>query len=164
MYFNNVTIFEIYNYLNINDSFSCSLINKQFNNIFNNDMLWAKLIMDTYDNININEIQEQYNITKLKYIYKKIKDLSYLNKIFNLNKTIGSLINLQELSFSNNQLKKISKEIGSLINLKYLRLHNNNLKEIPKELGFLINLKELYLHYNQLKKIPKEIGSLINLQ
>ena len=99
MYFNNVTIFTIYNYLDINDLFKCCLINKQFNNIFNNDMLWAKLIVDNFGDIDINEIQEQYNITKLKYIYKKIKDLLYLNKIFNLNKTIKDLINLKILDF-----------------------------------------------------------------
>ena len=99
MYFNNVTIFKIYNYLNINDLFNCSLINKQFNNIFNNNMLWAKLIMDNFGDIDINEIQEQYNITKLKYIYKKIKDLMYLNKTFKLNKTIKDLINLKILDF-----------------------------------------------------------------
>jgi len=127
MYFNNVTIFI------------CSLINKQFNNVFNNDILWAKLIMDNFGNININEIQEQYNITKLKYVYKKIKDLLYLNKIFKLNKTIGSLINLQKLAYSNNQLKEIPKEIIFLINLHTLYLQNNQLKEIPKELKNLIH-------------------------
>jgi len=132
MYFNNVTIFKIYNYLNINDLCNCSLINKKFNNIFNNDMLWAKLIMDIFGDIDINEIQEQYNITKLKYIYKKIKDLLYLNKTLNLNETIKDLINLQTLSFSGNHLKEIPKEIGSLINLQILSLGNNQLKEILK--------------------------------
>jgi len=139
MYFNNVTIFKTYNYLNINDLFICSLINKQFNNVFNNDMLWKKLIMDNFGDIDINEIQEQYNITKLKYVYKKIKDLLYLNKIFKLNKTIGSLINLQKLAYSNNQLKEIPKEIIFLINLHTLYLQNNQLKEIPKELKNLIH-------------------------
>ena len=162
MYFNNVTIFKIYNYLNINDLCNCSLINKKFNNIFNNDMLWAKLIMDNYSDIDINKIQEQCNITKLKYIYKKIKDLLYLNKTFNLNKTIESLINLQTLNLNNHQLKEIPKEIGSLINLNRLNLGYNQLKEIPKEIGSLINLQYLYLHDNKLKEIPKELCNLKN--
>jgi Leucine-rich repeat (LRR) protein len=141
LYFNNVTIFKIYNYLNINDLFNCSLINKQFNNIFNCDLLWKNIITEKYSDINIDEIQKQYNIINFKYICKKITDLLYLNKTLNLNKTVTDLINLQKLSLSNNQLKEIPKEIGSLINLQCLFLHNNQLKEIPREIGYLINLQ-----------------------
>jgi Leucine-rich repeat (LRR) protein len=135
MYFNNVTIFKIYNYLSINDLFNCSLINKQFNNIFNCDLLWKNIITEKYINIDIDidEIQKQYNIINFKYIYKKIIDLLYLNKILNLNKTVTDLINLQYLYLNNNQLKEIPKEIGSLINLQELYFSNNQLKEIPKE-------------------------------
>ena len=112
MYFNNVTIFKIYNYLDINNLFSCSLINKQFNNIFNCDLLWKNIITEKYININIDidEIQKQYNITNLKYICKKIIDLLYLNKTLNLNKTVTDLINLKKLDLSDNQLKKIPKK------------------------------------------------------
>jgi len=48
MYLNNVTIFKIYNYLYINDLFNCSLVNKQFNNIFNCDLLWKNIITEKY--------------------------------------------------------------------------------------------------------------------
>jgi hypothetical protein len=104
MYFNNVIIFKIYNYLNINDLFNCSLVNKQFNNIFNCDLLWQNIITEKYININIDEIQKQYNIVNFKYIYKKIIDLLYLNKTLNLNRTVTDLINLQTLSLSNDRL------------------------------------------------------------
>ena len=83
MYFNNITIFKIYNYLNINDLFNCSLINKQFNNVFNCDLLWKNIIAEKYIDIDINEIKKQYNIINFKNIYKKIKDLLYLNKTLN---------------------------------------------------------------------------------
>ena len=130
MYFNNVTIFKIYNYLNINDLFNCSLVNKQFNNIFNCDLLWQNIITEKYIDIDIDEIQKHYNIIKLKYVYKIIKDLLYLNKILNFkfNKTVKDLINLQYLNLINNRLQEIPKEIGSLINLKELILHNNQLQ------------------------------------
>ena len=140
MYFNNVTIFKIYNYLNINDLFNCSLINKQFNNIFNCDLLWENIIIKKYIDIDIDEIKKQYNIINFKYICKKIIDLLYLNKTLNLNKTVTDLINLQRLDLNNKKLKEIPKEIGSLINLQYLYLDNNPLKEIPKEIESLINL------------------------
>jgi Leucine-rich repeat (LRR) protein len=119
------------------------LINKQFNNIFNCDLLWQNIITEKYTDIDIDidEIKKQYNIINFKYIYKKIIDLLYLNKILNLNRTIKDLINLQTLYLSNNQLKEIPKEIGSLINLKKLYLFGNQLQEIPKEIESLINLK-----------------------
>ena len=132
MYFNNVTIFKIYGYLNINDLFNCSLINKQFNNIFNCDLLWKNIITEQYINIDIDEIKKQYNIIKLKYIYRTIKDLLYLNKTLNLKKTVKKLINLQHLNLNYNKLQKIPKEIESLINLQYLNLYCNQLKKIPK--------------------------------
>ena len=167
MYFNNVTIFKIYNYLNIDDLFNCSLINKQFNNIFNCDLLWQNIIIEKYIDIDIDEIKKQYDIINFKCICKKIKDLLYLKKTLNLNRTIKDLINLQILFLDNKKLKEIPKEIRSLINLQTLYLYNNQLKEIPKEIpkeiGSLINLKELHLHNNQLKEISKEIKSPINL-
>ena len=157
MYFNNVIIFNTYNYLNINDLFNCSLVNKKFNNIFNCDLLWQNIITEKYNDININEIQEHYSIIKLKYVYKTIIDLFYLNKTLNLNKTVKDLINLKELNLSCTQLQKIPKEIESLINLKKLSLSYNQLKEIPKEIGSLINLKQLDLQYNQIQEISEEI-------
>ena len=162
MYFNNVIIFNIYNYLNVNDLFNCSLVNKQFNSIFNNDMLWKNIVIKKYIDVNINEIQKQYNIIKLKYVYRIIKDLLYLNNTLNFNETIESLINLQVLDLQNNQLKEIPNEIGSLIDLQTLFLDNNQLKEIPKEIGSLIKLQTLFLHNNQLKEIPKELCNLVN--
>jgi len=122
MYFNNVTIFKIYNYLNLNDLFNCSLMNKQFNNIFNCDLLWKNIIIEKYSDIDIDEIQKQYNIINLKYICKKITDLLYLNKTLNLNKTVTDLINLKILNLNSNKLKEIPKEIESLINLRIIKI------------------------------------------
>ena len=116
MYLNNVTIFKIYNYLNTNDLFNCSLINKQFNNIFNCNLLWKNIIIEKYIDIDIDEIQKQYNIINFKYIYKKIIDLLYLNKILDLNKTIKDLINLQTLILCNNHLQEIPNELCNLVN------------------------------------------------
>ena len=67
-----------------------------------------------------------------KFIYRKITDLSHLNKKLKLNKRIKSLINLQRLNLFDNQLKEIPKEIGSLINLKGLHLGDNQLNRNTK--------------------------------
>ena len=164
MDFNNIVLSTIYNNLPISDLLNCSLVNKKFNKLFNNDIIWEKLVKEKYNNSEIKIIQENYKIVEYKSIYKKITDISHLNKKLNLNKEIVSLINLEDLCLLNKQLKEIPKEIGSLINLRWLNLANNQLKEIPKEIGSLINLERLYLYDNQLKEIPKEIGSLINLR
>ena len=164
MDFNNTVLSIIYNNLPINDLLNCSLVNKKFNKLFNNDIIWEKIVKEKYKDTEIKIIQENYNIVRYKCIYKKINYISYLNKKLNLNEEISSLINLEWLYLNDNLLKKIPKEIGSLINLQWLDLRNNQLKEIPKEIGSLINLKRLYLDNNQLKEIPKEIGSLINMK
>ena len=73
------------------------MINKQFNNIFNCDLLWQNIIVEKYIDVDINEIKKQYNIINFKCICKKIINLLYLNKILNLNKTVTGLINLEIL-------------------------------------------------------------------
>jgi Leucine-rich repeat (LRR) protein len=97
-------------------------MNKQFNNIFNCDLLWKNIIIEKYSDIDIDEIQKQYNIINLKYICKKITDLLYLNKTLNLNKTVTDLINLKILNLNSNKLKEIPKEIESLINLRIIKI------------------------------------------
>ena len=118
MDFNNIVLSIIYNNLPINDLINCSLVNKKFNKLFNNDIIWDNLVKKKYKDTEIKIIQENYNIVEYKSIYRKISDILYLNKKFNLNKVIKSLIDLEGLFLSCEKLKEIPKEIGSLINLK----------------------------------------------
>jgi len=185
MLFNNLVIFTIYNYLDINNLVTCSLINKQFNKIFDNDLLWKKLLTDKYGNsyIDVNYIMVKYNVSKLKHIYKIIKDLLYFDTKFNvlkfhikcdLNKKIKALINLEYLTLVDGYLQEIpytgvtalplGKEIQYLTNLRELYLSTNMLNKIPKEIGCLTNLQILHLSNNQLQEIPEGIKYLINLK
>ena len=136
MDFNDVVLTIIYNMLPINDLLNCSLVNKKFNKLFNNYIIWYKLVKEKCNDTEIGIIQENYNIVDYKLTYRKITDILYLNKKFDLNKGIKSLVNLRELDLSYKKLKEIPIEIGSLINLKMLQLDNNRLKEIPKEIGY----------------------------
>ena len=90
MDFNNIVLSIIYNNLPINDLLNCSLVNKKFNKLFNNDIIWEKLVKEKYNDTDIKIIQENYNIVEYKSIYRKITDLSHLNKKLKLNKRIKS--------------------------------------------------------------------------
>ena len=161
--FPKVVLLNVYYNLDLGDLYSCSLVNKHFNKLFDNDLLWDKLIHEHYDDDCVVDIILNYNTKSSKLIYKVIHDLVTINEMFVLGQSICSLMNLRELDLGYKQLSSLPKEIGSLINLQSLTLSNNRLKKLPKEIGCLINLRALYVGSNNLRELPKEIGSLINL-
>ena len=81
MNFNSVTLYTIFSNLDIKDLFNCSLTNKQFNKAANNDIIWKQLIDKDYE-IDLDFMKEMYKITQHKLIYKKIKDLVFIKKIW----------------------------------------------------------------------------------
>jgi len=62
-----------------------------------------------------------------------LKDISIekIKFVFKLTDSIEEINSLQKLSLNNNKIKEIPKGIGNLINLKELYLNNNEIKEIP---------------------------------
>lgn len=77
---------------------------------------------------------------------------------------IGSLVNLNSLSFFTETNGNIPPEIGNLTNLNSLILNCNLSGGIPSEIGNLTNLNRLDLYGNQLtNNIPSNIGELQNL-
>jgi Leucine-rich repeat (LRR) protein len=95
----------------------------------------------------------------VKYINNSTNKFTNFNEIFDENQ-----LDIIELSCFNNKLTELPKELGNLINLKIFNCSYNNLTELPKELGNLINLKIFNCSYNNLTELPKELGNLINLQ
>lgn len=91
------------------------------------------------------------------------------NQIRRLPHRIGHLTNLKVLDVSGNYLNTLPESIGSLIKLSFLGLKDNNLESLPDSLCFLTNLKTLNigsndpLRRNCLYALPKEFGSLTNL-
>ena len=81
--------------------------------------------------------------------------------------SLGNLANLETLDLRENQLAgEIPASLGNLLNLEILDLADNKLTgEIPSELGNLANLEALYLGLNQLTgTIPASLGNLLNLR
>ena len=62
-------------------------------------------------------------------------DINY-NKLKEIPKEIGQLVNLQEFDCSRNQILKIPKEIWQLINLKKIDCFGNKISKIPRRNNF----------------------------
>jgi hypothetical protein len=71
---------------------------------------------------------------------------------------------IRELNLTGNKLTQLPKEIGNMVNLEKLLLNKNQLTELPKEIGKLKKLKSLSLFDNKVTQLPKEIGDLTNLE
>ena len=130
-------LIHVFNNLSLKDIYSCSLVNKQYNRVFNNLLLW-KMKLDT------------------------IMDNKLITTLWNTN----SLITFKRCVLINRLKNKLHRKekIEQLITLNALYLYNNQLITLPAEIGQLTNLQELSLHNNQITTLPAEIGQLTNLQ
>jgi Leucine-rich repeat (LRR) protein len=96
-----------------------------------------------------------------------ITKLSIENNTINSLKHIDTLINLQELNLSNNNISgSLPAEWSSLVKLQILNLSNNNISgSLPTEWSSLVNLQYILLNNNQISgSLPPEWSSLVNLQ
>src|SRR5256885_1422521 len=150
---------HVYNGLPLQDIYSCSLVSKQHNKVFNNLLLW-RMKLDMIDDKIVNAL---WNINSLK-TFKKYTAINRLKNKLKINEEIGQLTNLQTLYLSYNKLSSLPVEIGQLNNLQKLYLDCNLLTTLPAEIGQLTNLQTLSLHSNQLSTLPAEIGQLTNLR
>ena len=117
MNFNSVTLYNIFSNLDIKDLFNCSLTNKQFNKAANYDIIWEQLI-DKHYGIDLDFMKKTYKITQHKLIYKKIRELIFIETLYCTEDDYKFLPKLQMLDLNDNQLKELPKEIGSLVNLQ----------------------------------------------
>jgi Leucine-rich repeat (LRR) protein len=182
------TIFCILSWLKLRDILNSGLINKQFNTISKNELLWKRLCDNEYpdaisNNYHMNyEKYHSFNTFLIKHDrFRTLKQCSpksnfvkisinfgnlslHNSRLHGIPAEIGLLTNLCSLDISNNDLQSIPKEIGFLTNLMHLNIHMNKLKSLPNEIGSLIELEELQLHDNHLRTIPKEISLLTKLK
>jgi Leucine-rich repeat (LRR) protein len=144
-------IFCILEHLAFLDIIRCTSVNKQFNHVSNNELLWKKMSEEDY----LNKIDDDYE--------KSYRSHYRLYKFFERcgeHATNGG----QKLNLSWKNLKSIPSEICLLTNLRELYLHVNRLKVLPVELSRLTNLTQLDLDSNNLEFIPVEFNSLTKLE
>ena len=113
-----------------------------------------KIYLQKVDKYNILETQKWLKRINFDYTVQQLKKLQILNLYNNQLTTIPisnlNLPNLQQLSFTDNQLTSIPNL--NLPNLEILHLSFNKLTSIPNL--NLPNLQRLYLYNNQLTSIP----------
>ena len=71
-------------------------------------------------------------------INKKVLTILIMSLMFTL---LVGCSSVKEYSYDYNKISEMPKEIGSLINLQYFSCSSNQISEIPKEIGYLINLQ-----------------------
>jgi len=165
-------LYNLFLWLDIKNLIKCSLVNKQFLNISQHELLWKKL----YD-FNIPCYCHYYQTFKqlnklnqflLRYTHNSLNETLFLQKLYLYNKqlkTIPSALSqcqqLQSFDLCYNQLTDISA-LGQCQQLQWLDLSHNQLTDISA-LGQLQQLQILDLSDNQLKDISI-LGQLQQLQ
>lgn len=99
-----------------------------------------------------------------------IGDLIYLHELFytdsgikQLPESLKNLSNLRTLDLRRNDLIILPDEIGKLSELDILNLSHNKLKVLPKCFGDFKKLTYLDLSHNELNSLPESFGDLTNL-
>jgi len=133
-------LYNLFYWLDVKHIIQCSLVNKQFLNISQHELLWKKL----YD----------FNIPCHQHYYQNYKKYYQLNHFlfYYKNKSLNESLQLRNLYLYKKQLKTIPSEIGQLKQLQYLHLSHNKLTDISA-LCHCQQLQTLYLNHNQLTDI-----------
>src|SRR5271166_2885993 len=130
-------IFCIFNFLDSKDIINCSEVNRQFNKIATNELLWKELYVKKFD-IPCTNYKKQYItndfMTKLNYDpAMDTNDITVLYSRSNLNKLpdeIKLLTNLETIDISHD-LCQISPEIGQLKKLSSISFAYTNINCLP---------------------------------
>lgn len=86
-----------------------------------------------------------------------------LNNAFGMSNSSSTWCSTTELYLGNRNLNTIPDAIGSLTNLQILTFDNNNISTLPNGLWNLSNLTGLYLNYNNISSVPDTIAHLTSL-
>ncbi len=172
-------LYHIFTFLDVEDIKKCSLVNKHFNIVTKNELIWKMLFEKDNDNTlchkNFYKNYKKYDILNKNFKYftnllteKDVGDVTEITimdeELLVLPPIIGRLFTLRILYCCFNKFEMIPKEIGMLYNLKTLNFRRNKLKAIPSELGQLSKLEGLSLSFNYLTELPLEIWNLTNLK
>ena len=173
---NNDCLLSILSLLPISDIINCSLINKHFNHLSKNNLIWLnhfKLFFpkyfskctNYYDNFKQYYTLNKFTLKHCSISVNKINEFwhSY-EKFYVMPESICLLKQLTKIAIFGNNIKILPETITQLCNLRYLRIEDNDLTFLPYDIGNLTNLQELSLFGNKLQSIPSSIGNLKKLE
>ena len=152
-------LFNVYQFLSINDIQSCMLVSSTFYTFIDHHF-WKTLLIRDYCDMNTDDLKKD----KFYFRYIKCHQLNRLKNKLYLKESIDQLAALQTLKLAYNQLTSLPREFGELAGLQTLSLANNHLTSLPREFGQLTALQTLDLYNNQLTSLPTEFGQLAALQ
>src|SRR5919205_71685 len=123
-------LFNVYQFLSINDIRSCLLVSSTFYTFIDHHF-WKTLLIRDYCDMNTDDLKKD----KFYFRYIKCHQLSRLKNKLYLNESIDQLADLHTLSLENNRLTALPREFGQLAALQTLYLYRNNLTSLPPEIG-----------------------------
>ncbi len=138
-------------------------------NLSHNRLAIADLARDTVQNLS-NLILRHNKLTSVTAeigYFKSLRELQLAeNNISSnaLDPAIGSLKNLELISFYKNALDSLPNFLFHLKNLKEFDINYNNVQRIPSEIEELNDLEKLFISYNRIFELPESIGKLSKLQ
>lgn len=145
------------------------LKNLEHLNLSRNNISLSNLAKDTVHHLKFIVLSFN-NLTTVPKEIGLLKDLVDLQLAENdikselIHPALGSLKNLEVLSFYKNDLNFVPPFIFNLEKLIELDLYYNNIEKLPEELGNLKNLEKFYIAYNRFYSIPESIGELESLK
>src|SRR5919206_3721953 len=102
-------LFNVYQFLSINDIRSCLLVSSTFYTFIDHHF-WKTLLIRDYCDMNTDDLKKD----KFYFRYIKCHQLSRLKQKLNLKESINQLAALQTLNLNNNQITSLPTEFGSL--------------------------------------------------
>lgn len=161
---NNILIHNILPNLDLLSLAASSTVNKRFNKLCNDNVLWNKLIVshfgEEYDTDTINFIKETYNPKTSKDLYKIVFDMyAYCNFSYT---SVEAITKVTKLDYTRSPPEMYNKLLKYTINLEYLRLMYNKMNTLPANICGN-NLKGLNVCHNKLSVMPLEIYTMANL-
>lgn len=168
-------ILNIFMFLDVKNIIICSYVNKLFNRVTKNQLLWMRMNDVCFPRVKVlngsphETFKLRYDIEKLHYNTGRSIDAQFNSNIICLkpSRTFPlSLLHFPNLTMmdAGETNMQIFDGLDQLINLEKLYLNNCNLSEIPDQIFNLYNLNSLELSHNNLKSIPTKIGNLKNLK
>lgn len=111
---------------------------------------------------------ETLSITGMDCDYRQFdkdgKDITQCWAVSEIPKQIGSLVNLQNISLTVNNVHELPAEMNALHKLKLLDLTDNPSVKNIEVVTTLTSLEELYLYGCQMTTLPANIGALRHLK
>ena len=114
-------LLSIFQWLPLKGIHSCIMVNKEFNNVTNNNMLWNGIFFRYFEKCMTDDLK----IWKCKY--KTHFGFTKIMKLINWNGSIDEFYNINQINLIFKNLTVLPPELGQLNNLIIYKLKKNEI-------------------------------------